>query len=196
MRQHDLAGVTPDERKLVTAWDSAYDAWARHEKLEKLSKRRAYQQKRLKYSKEMARDLRREAKRLEKDAAKMLKASDNAAALKDMEKAQADQKKIDYFAKEEQKNQDCLTRIEDALDLLRTAASETSLAAQMGNYTVLEMDMNHTEKLKNLVQYMYQSATSHKNNKHTKFVTNHTLIKMKHMLDSAGMKRSPACASS
>ena len=51
MRQHDLAGVTPDERKLVTAWDSAYDAWARHEKLEKLSKRRAYQQKRLKYSK-------------------------------------------------------------------------------------------------------------------------------------------------
>ena len=49
----------------------------------------------------------------------MLKASDNAAALKDMEKAQADQKKVDYFAKEEQKNQDSLTRIEDALDLLR-----------------------------------------------------------------------------
>merc|ERR1719316_666318 len=58
----------------------------------------------------------------------------------------------------------------------------------MGNYTVMEMDFNHTQKLKNLVQYIYRSATSHKNNRHTKFVTNHTLLKMKHMLDSSGAK--------
>ena len=44
------------------------------------------------------------------------------------------------------KNLDSLTRVEDAMDLLRTAASETSLAARMGNYTNLELDFNRTDQ--------------------------------------------------
>ena len=59
------------------------------------------------------------------------------------------------------KNLESLTRVEDAMDLLRTAASETSLAARMGNYTNLELDFNHTDQLKQLIQYICIKVYSH-----------------------------------
>ena len=199
MRNKDLANVTAAERKLVNQWDSAYDAWERHLKLEKMIKQRNYRADRVKYSKLMGKMISNRAKKLEQEADHLLRNGDNSHAMKDMEEVQQDTKKVDYFKKEEMKNLDSLTRVEDAMDLLRTAASETSLAARMGNYTNLELDFNHTDQLKQLIQYMYKSAVGrshHSVETNKKFfkdlLNNNTMLKMKHMVDTASLKTKQA----
>ena len=63
MRNKDLANVTAAERKLVNQWDSAYDAWERHLKLEKMIKQRNYRADRVKYSKLMGKMISKRAKK-------------------------------------------------------------------------------------------------------------------------------------
>ena len=93
MRNKDLANVTAAERKLVNQWDSAYDAWERHLKLEKMIKQRNYRADRVKYSKLMGKMISKRAKKLEQEADHLLRNGDNSHAMKDMEEVQQDTKK-------------------------------------------------------------------------------------------------------